>query len=177
MILVAAEEQDAGAAEVHDRRQEVRQPEPDVFLRIHHADLAQDRTNVDHHVKIQINPGDGGRGIDNHALPVLESLDVRDILAVLLGDQGRNIGPSQSACDTERRGEGGLLETTGTNTHDEQTDGEAGNGTVGARNNRRQGRDDQNDMTQERGGNGEHDGPESSPVLVSHVGTGQGHNV
>jgi hypothetical protein len=32
-------------------------------------------------------------------------------------------------------------------------------------------------MTQERGGNGEHDRPESAPVLVSHVGTGQGHYV
>jgi hypothetical protein len=32
-------------------------------------------------------------------------------------------------------------------------------------------------MTQEGGSNGEHDGSESTPVLVSHVGTGQGHHV
>lgn len=96
VILVAAEEQHNRAAQVHDGGQEVRQPETDVFLRIHHADLAQDRANVDHHVEVQVDARDGGRGIDNHAVAVLESLDVGDFFAVLLGDQGRNIGPDQS---------------------------------------------------------------------------------
>lgn len=183
VILVAAEEQHNRAAQVHDGGQEVRQPETDVFLRIHHADLAQDRANVDHHVEVQVDARDGGRGIDNHAVAVLESLDVGDFFAVLLGDQGRNIGPDQSVpisnggkTPQKKRGEG-LLETTGTHTHDKQTDREAGNGTIGVRNNRRQSRDDQDDMAQKGRGNGEHDGPESTPVLVSHVGTGQGHHV
>jgi hypothetical protein len=106
VILVAAEEQDSRAAEVHHGGQEVGQPETDVFLRIHHADLAQDRANVDHHVEVQVDAGDGGRGINNHAVAVLEGLDVGDFFAVLLGDQGRDIGPDSVSIEFQaKRGE------------------------------------------------------------------------
>ena len=118
VVFVAAEVQDRGAAHVHDGGEKVGQPEAHVALGIDHADLAQDGTNVDHHVEVQVNAGDGRNGIYNDALSRREGLDVRALLAILLGDEGRDVGSNLLELIGETAW-GNSLETTGTHTHDD----------------------------------------------------------
>ena len=161
VILVAAEEEHERAPEEHDGRQQVRQPEADVALGVDHADLAREGASVDHQVEVQVDARDGGGGIDDDALAGLQGLNVGSILAVLLGDQGGDVG----------------LETTRAHAHDDQTNGETRDRPAGVRDDAGNGRDDQDAVTDESDADREHDGAESAPVLVGHEGTRQGHDV
>lgn len=87
-VPVPAEEQDRGTEAEHDRGEQVRQPEADVSLGVHHGDLANEGADVDHQVEVVVDPRDRRRRVDDHALAALQSLDVQSILLILLRDQG-----------------------------------------------------------------------------------------
>ncbi len=69
------------------------------------------------------------------------------------------------------------LEAANTDAHDDQTDGECRNGSVGIGDDRRKGRDDQHDMTDQRKANGDHDCVVPPEVLIGNVRTDQWHDV
>ena len=72
---------------------------------------------------------------------------------------------------------GNILETTGSETHDNKTNGEGGKSTASVLDDGRESGDDQDYVPDERAGNRVHDGVESTPVLISEIGTEQGSNV
>lgn len=70
-----------------------------------------------------------------------------------------------------------LLETTSSDSHDDQTNGEACDGATGTRNNTRNRRDDQNGMSDQGHCDGCKNGAESTPILIGHIGAGQWHDI
>jgi hypothetical protein len=58
------------AEDEEDRREQIRQPESDVLLGVHHADLPGERSDVDEEVVAHVNSRDSDSGVDNDALAV-----------------------------------------------------------------------------------------------------------
>lgn len=160
-VLVAAVEHDGRAEQEHDGREKVSKPETDVLLGEDHGNLSENGTNVDEHVEIHVDGGDCESRILDNTLTGREGLDGEPGLLVLFGDQRRNVG----------------LETTSSHTHNYKTDGEAGDSTVRGGDDRGDGRNDENTMTNERQCDGVHDSPVTSEILIGNVGADEGHNV
>lgn len=72
---------------------------------------------------------------------------------------------------------GDLLETTRANTHDDQTDREASNGATGSGDDIRDGGNDQNSMADQCHCDRCENSAETTPILISNPGTGEGHDV
>jgi hypothetical protein len=106
-VVLLSDEQDGGADEEDDRRQQVGQPEPDVFLGVDHADLSDQGSDVDEQVKVHEQPGRGESGVDEDLGP-LAFFDDGSLTGDLFGDQGGDVG----------------LEHSGTDSHDDDGDGE-----------------------------------------------------
>jgi hypothetical protein len=106
-VELLSEDQDGRADEEDDRRQQVGQPEPDVFLGVDHADLSDQGPDVDKQVKVHEQPGRGESGVDEDLGP-LAFFDDGSLTGDLLGDQGGDVG----------------LEHSGTDSHDDDGDGE-----------------------------------------------------
>lgn len=68
VVLVAAEPEDERAAGEEDGGQQPRQPETHILLNVNHADLASEGANIDEHVKVQEDAGEGDVGIRDDAL-------------------------------------------------------------------------------------------------------------
>ena len=87
VVLVAAQEHNDRAHKEDQSRQEVREPETNTLLSVDHGDLANDGTNVDHHVEDHVDPLNGRRWVNNNPLTRLQGLDEGLCVLILLGDQ------------------------------------------------------------------------------------------
>lgn len=92
VVALSAEEQHCRAEAEHDGGKQVGQPEADIALCVDHADLARQRTDVDHQVEVQVDTGNGRRWVDNHSLSVTFNPDVGPLITVLLCNQRRDVG-------------------------------------------------------------------------------------
>ena len=70
-----------------------------------------------------------------------------------------------------------LLETARSHAHDDQTDRKTGDRTLGMGDHVGNGGDDQNQMAEQSGRDGVHDGAESTPVLIGQECSERGHDV
>lgn len=70
-----------------------------------------------------------------------------------------------------------ILEATGSHSHDDQTDREASNRAARTGNHAWDSRYDEDRMADQSNPDGDHDGAETTPVLVCHVGTEQRHDI
>lgn len=105
--------------------------------------------------------GSSGRRVNNLLLAVLADANVRLLVLVLLSDKRRNV----------------RLETTGTNTHNDETDGEDGNRGAGLSDDLGNGGEDEENMTDDGNDIGILDGEVTAPVLISQPGTTKGSDV
>lgn len=95
--------------------------------------------------------GSSRRRVNNLLLAVLPDTNVRLLVLVLLGDERRDV----------------RLETTGTNTHDDETNGEDGNRCAGLGDDLGNGREDEENVTDDGDDVGILDGEVTAPVLIS----------
>lgn len=113
---------------------------------------------ITHHVKVQKDAGQGNVGVRNNALSRLGVDDnARLGLAVLLCNQGRNVGLESSSAKTKSN-----------DTEDEWTDG------ISARQDGWNGRNDEQNVTHDCEGNGYKDGVKATEVFVRDNGTDNG---
>lgn len=84
------------------------------LLGVRHRDLADEGTNVDEQVEVHVDLRGRHDGVDDDALAASCVADEELRALVLLSDEGRDVG----------------LESTGTETHDDDGDDEAGQSTV-----------------------------------------------
>jgi hypothetical protein len=101
--------------------------------------------------RILTNARSSGRRVDNLFLAILTDANVRLLVFVLLGDERRNV----------------RLETTSTNTHDDETDGEDGNGSTRLGDDLGNGGEYEENMTNDGDDIGILDGEVTAPVLIS----------
>lgn len=157
MVALASPPHDSGSDEEDHGGQEEGQPEADVFLRVHHADLTRQSAEVDEQVEVMVDTGLGNCWVDKHFLALLRGIDVDTLHLDLLNNERRDV----------------WFETTGSETHDDQTeheDAECG-GSIG--DDWWDGGDDQDDVADNCDADTDADGLVASPVLVGHVGSKQ----
>lgn len=130
------------------------QPETDILLSVDHAELADQSTDVDEHVEVVVNARLGDRWVDNDTLAGLESLDDQSLNWNLLDNEWRNV----------------WLETTGSETHNDDTEDEGTHGSIWLGDNWWDGRDDQDDVTNNGDADRDTNGLVTTPVLISHIG-------
>lgn len=159
--MLLAQEQYSRAQTEHSCGEQVREPETNVSLGVDHGDLTDKRTDIDHHVEVHVDTGNSGRRVNNDTLTGSKCRDIGPVLAILLCNQGGDVG----------------LETTSSYTHDDKTNREACNGSVGTVNNFGNGGNDENDVSNECTGNRGHDGTVTTPPLISNHGTKERHDV
>jgi hypothetical protein len=102
-----------------------------------------------------------GCRVNNFLGTVLPDTDIGLLVLVLLGNKWRDI----------------RLETSGTNTHDDKTKGEDGDGSAGLSDNLGNGREDKEDVTDDGDDVGVLNGEVTSPVLISKPRTSEGGDV
>lgn len=100
-----------------------------------------------------VNTGLGDRWVDNNTLAGLESLDDQGLNWNLLNNEWRNV----------------WLETTGSETHDNDAEDENTHGGIWLGDDWWDGRDNQNNVTDNGDGDRDTDGLVATPVLISHV--------
>lgn len=125
-VALAAPEHDERTHGQHDGGESVRQVEADILLSVDHGDLADEGTDVDAEIEPQEDALCGDGRVDDDALARLERLDVHVLVAHLLDNQTVDI----------------WLETTRTETDDEDGDYHAAEGAVGVGDDGRNGGDD-----------------------------------
>jgi hypothetical protein len=91
------------------------------------------------------------RRVDNLLSTVLPDTDICLLVLVLFGNEGRDV----------------RLETTGTDTHDDQPNREDGNGSTGLGDDLGNGGEDEEDVTDDSDNVGVLDGEVTSPVFIS----------
>lgn len=161
VVLVLAEPEHNGAEAEQDGGQEPGQPEADVLLDVHHGDLTSQGANVDEHVEVQEDAGDGDSGIANDALAsLLVDNDTKLGSPVLLSDQGRDV----------------RLESASAETKSDDTQDEGGNSLASVEHDWQSG-DDKQDVADDGEANGEENGVEASEVLIGNDGTHDGSGV
>lgn len=161
VVLVTAEPEYNGAAAEENRGEQERAPETDVLLDEHHGNLASERTDVDEHVEVQEDTGESDVRVRDHALSCLRVNDhTRLGLLVLFGNQRRDV----------------RLESTSSETENNDTKNEWSNG-LSAIKNRWEGRNDQQNVTDNGECNGNKDGVETSEIFIGNNGTNDGSSV
>lgn len=95
VILASAEIQDRWANAEHHGGEEERQPESNISLSVHHGKLADQGTNVDHQVEVQIDTGDCCSRVNDHPFSIGHDLDIWLVLAVLLSNEWGNVRPAK----------------------------------------------------------------------------------
>lgn len=78
-----------------------------------HRNLSDEGTDVDHQVEVHVDTRGRESGVDNDSLAILAGLDARVGALHLLGHKGRDVG----------------LESSGSETHDDEGDAEQAQGT------------------------------------------------
>ena len=110
LIALASPPHDKWSGQESDRREQECEPESNVFLGIHHTDLTDQSANVDEEVKVMVDTTLGDDRVDNNFFTGAQRLDICTCDIDLFGDQGGDV----------------RLETTGAETHDNQTEHEQG---------------------------------------------------
>jgi hypothetical protein len=126
-----------------------------------HSNLSDQSSNIDEEVKPTVDSLNSDSWINNNTLTRLESLDVHVLLTKLFHNQGVNI----------------WLETTSTETDHNNSNDHGTKSTAIVLDNRRNRRDDENDVSDNVDAQGVADGLVTAPVLVGNVGTEKGHEV
>jgi len=161
VVLVTADIEDDGAETKHEGRKKEGAPETDISLNVYHADLASQRTSVDHQVEVEEDTRERDVGVGNGALAGLGIDDHTQFgLLILLRDQGRDVG----------------LESTGSKPKANDTNDEGSN-SMAASKDGRQGGDDENDVTENGDENGNEDGVVTAEILVSDIGAKNGRGI
>ena len=161
LVALATPEHDQGAEAEQDGRKGVREPETDVKLAVNHAELAGKSTDVDEEIEVVINPRSRKVRVNNDTLASGEGLDNHPGQVKLFNNQRVDVG----------------LETTGTETHEDDTEREAGESSVRVLDNRRKTRHDEDDVTEDIDAERIADSLETSEVAVGDVGTEKGHGI
>lgn len=129
-VVLLADDQNRQGEQEKDRRNEVSQVEADVALGVNHTQLTRQGTDVDEQVEVVVDTSDGDGGVNDDTLAI--SLHDLELVSLqLFNDQRRDV----------------WLEGTSSESHDEQTNNEASQRTLLVIENRRDGRDDENDVT------------------------------
>jgi hypothetical protein len=105
--------------------------------------------------------GRSGCRVNNFLGTVLPDTYIGLLVLVLLGNKGRDV----------------RLETSGTDTHDDETEGEDGDGSAGLGDDLGNGREDKEDVTDDGDDVGVLNGEVTSPVLISKPRTSKGGDV
>lgn len=155
LVHVAAEVEDGERADEENGGDQEGEVETNVALGVGHAELAGKGTDVDEEVEPVVDSGGGDGRVDNDALSGLEGPDVHVLVGDLLGDERRDVG----------------LETTGADTHDDQTDDEAAQRRVSVGHDGWNGRDGQDDVANDGDADGHPDSTETTEVSIGDVGT------
>lgn len=158
-VTLATKHNDANARNEHTGRKQVGRPETNVLFHVGGSDGRQG-ANVDTPVEHVEDLLVSSLRSDDNALATLEGLNVRTLGAVLFGDQGRDIG----------------LDTTGTETDDDDTDNETREGcTAGdGSGDRSAGQDEQTNQVDDTKGE---NGVVFAEILVSNDGSKNRRNI
>lgn len=116
------------------------------MLRVNHGQGTCEGTAVDQEVEVDVDAGRSGSRVDNLLGAIFPDADIGLLVLVLLSNEGRNI----------------RLETTGTDTHDDETNGKDGDGGTGLGDNLGNGGEDEEDMSDD----GDQVGPLNSGVTT-----------
>ena len=92
LVHVAAEIHDGGAQHEGEGWDHVGQPEADVALGVGHADLADERADVDAQVEVHVDARGGDGRVDDDALALFVGDDAHGGVRELFGDEGRDVG-------------------------------------------------------------------------------------
>lgn len=130
-------------------------PESNEMLTVDHGNGTTDRTTVDQEVEVDVDTCSSGSRIDNLLLSTLCDTDVRLLVFILLSNKWRDV----------------RLETTGSDTHDHETNTEDGDRDVGLDDDCRDSRHDEDDMADEGNEISPLDSGVTPPVLISKPGT------
>ena len=131
------------------------------MLGVNHGERSSERTTVDEHVEVDVDSCCGNRRVDDFFLSALGHAHISLGVFVLLGNERRNVG----------------LEAPGSNTHDDQTDGKDAKRRWWVDNDRRDGRDDENNVTDNGDDVGILNGQVAAPVLVSEIRSEKGSQI
>lgn len=129
-VELLAEDQDGKGNDEHDGGDQVSQPETNVSLSVNHADLTDKRTNVDEEVEPVVDAGGGDSRVNNDASGAT-GLNTHLLLGNLLGNEGSNVG----------------LESSSSETHDDETENEDTESSVGVLEDRGGGGSDKDNVT------------------------------
>lgn len=155
-IARLAPDEDGESKQEQDGGKQEGEPETDITLGVGHGELTDQGTDVDKHVEVVVDAGQGDSGIDDDTLSV-DGGDAHPVLGDLLGNEGGNVG----------------LETSGSETHDDQSDHEAAQGAVGIVHDLGDGGNGQDDVAEHSNADGVEDGLETTEVGIGDVGSEQ----
>lgn len=123
------------------------------MLRVHHGEGTSERAHIDEEVKVDVDACSCRCGVDNLLAASFVGTHIGLGLAVLLGNEGRNVGLESSRADA----------------HYHQANGEDGNGDFGVDNDGRNRRHDENNVAHEGGNVGVLNREVAAPVLIREV--------
>ena len=125
------------------------------MLGVNHGKGTGKGSHVDQQVEIDVDASRSSSRVNNNLGSVLLDLDISLLILVLLGDEGRDV----------------RLETARAKSHDDETDGENGDGDIGLDNDLWDGREDEDDVADDGEDIGVLDREIAAPVLVSQPGS------
>jgi hypothetical protein len=161
-VALAAPEEDDGREAEDDGGQGEAEPEADVALGVGHADLADERADVDEEVEPVVDLVCGDCRVDNDALARLgESDDAHGAEVELFDDERANVG----------------LEAASAEANDDDAHDERSERAVWILQHEGQGGDDEDQVADDVDAEGDRDGPEPAPVLVGDEGAKERHGV
>lgn len=120
-------------------------------LGVDHSEGSRERSTVDQKVEVDVDASRSSSRVDNLLDAVLPDADIRLLVLVLLGDKRRNV----------------RLETASSDTHDDETNGEDGDGSIGLGDDLRNRGEDEKNMTDDGNDVGVLDCEITTKVLIS----------
>lgn len=158
-VELAAENNDQGTNHEHAETEKVGGPEVDIQLHVRSGEKGE-RTEVDASVEDHVDTLNGQGGVDDHALPLLGGGDGHLLPLVLIGNQRSHV----------------TLDTTGTQTDDQDGDNETTD-TRAVIQGRRDGGTDEDEQTNHVDDTEQHNGLVLAEVLIGDDGTEDGSNI
>lgn len=159
-VELLAEDQNGKGNDEHDGRDQVSQPETNVSLSVNHANLTDKRSNVDEEVEPVVDAGGGDSRVNNDASGAT-GLNTHLLLGNLLGNEGSNV----------------RLEGSSSETHDDETENEDAESSVGVLEDPRGGGSDEDKVTDFSNKDGVENSLETTEVGVGNPCTEKGADV
>ena len=131
------------------------------LLGVGHRDLADERTDVDEQVEVHVDPRRRQDRVDDDALASLRVANEQLTPLILLSNKRRNV----------------RLETSGTDTHDDDGDNEACQSTIGVVDDARNRGDDEETVAEKCNSDRYTDGLVPAPPSIRNVCTEEGDNI